>query len=49
MIRTVLSMRIRAMYAAKDQGRNRFNFTPSMQEYAKYRMRLIQDLRQAVA
>ncbi|WP_198782772.1 EAL domain-containing protein [Shewanella putrefaciens] len=38
-----------AMYAAKDQGRNRFNyFTPSMQEYAKYRMRLIQDLRQAV-
>ncbi|MCL1089070.1 EAL domain-containing protein [Shewanella profunda] len=39
-----------AMYAAKDQGRNRFNyFTPSMQEYAKYRMRLIQDLRQAVA
>ena len=39
-----------AMYAAKEQGRNRFNyFTPSMQEYAKYRMRLIQDLRQAVA
>lgn len=39
-----------AMYAAKDQGRNRFNyFTPSMQEYAKYRMRLIQDLRQAVS
>lgn len=38
-----------AMYAAKDQGRNRFNyFTSSMQEYAKYRMRLIQDLRQAV-
>ncbi len=38
-----------AMYAAKDQGRNRFNyFTPSMQEYAKYRMRLIHDLRQAV-
>lgn len=38
-----------AMYAAKDQGRNRFNyFTPSMQESAKYRMRLIQDLRLAV-
>lgn len=38
-----------AMYAAKEQGRNRFNyFTSSMQEDAKYRMRLIQDLRQAV-
>ncbi len=38
-----------AMYAAKDQGRNRFNyFTPSMQEQAKYRMRLIQDLRHAL-
>ena len=38
-----------AMYAAKDQGRNRFNyFTASMQEYARYRMRLIQDLRQAM-
>ncbi|GAB1049080.1 MAG: hypothetical protein SPiTSB_33730 [Shewanella algae] len=38
-----------AMYAAKDQGRNRFNyFTASMQEYARYRMRLIQDLRQAL-
>ncbi|MCG9728767.1 EAL domain-containing protein [Shewanella sp. Isolate13] len=39
-----------AMYAAKDEGRNRFHyFTPSMQRYAKYRMRLIQDLRQAIA
>lgn len=38
-----------AMYAAKAQGRNRFNyFTSSMQEQAKYRMKLIQDLRQAV-
>ncbi|NMH64661.1 EAL domain-containing protein [Shewanella salipaludis] len=38
-----------AMYAAKNLGRNRFNyFTPSMQVYAKYRMRLIQDLRQAL-
>ncbi|WP_372871081.1 EAL domain-containing protein [Shewanella sp.] len=38
-----------AMYAAKEQGRNRFNyFTPSMQEHASYRMRLIQDLRLAV-
>ena len=39
-----------AMYAAKDEGRNRFHyFTPSMQRYAKYRMRLIQDLRSAIA
>lgn len=39
-----------AMYAAKDEGRNRFHyFTPSMQRYAKYRMRLIQDLRDAIA
>jgi diguanylate cyclase (GGDEF)-like protein/PAS domain S-box-containing protein len=38
-----------AMYAAKEQGRNRFNyFTPSMQELARYRMRLVQDLRTAV-
>ncbi|QYK04118.1 EAL domain-containing protein [Shewanella zhangzhouensis] len=38
-----------AMYAAKEQGRNRFNyFTPSMQEQARYRMRLIQDLRFAI-
>ncbi|MGS0826933.1 EAL domain-containing protein [Shewanella sp. 0m-8] len=39
-----------AMYAAKDEGRNRFHyFTPSMQRYAKHRMRLIQDLRHAIA
>lgn len=38
-----------AMYAAKNLGRNRFNyFTASMQEAAKYRMRLISDLRRAV-
>ncbi|MCH1924400.1 EAL domain-containing protein [Shewanella sp. C32] len=38
-----------AMYAAKSQGRNRFNyFTSSMQLQAKYRMKLIQDLRAAV-
>ncbi|WOT06043.1 EAL domain-containing protein [Shewanella youngdeokensis] len=38
-----------AMYAAKDLGRNRFHyFTPSMQRNAKYRMRLIQDLRLAI-
>ncbi len=38
-----------AMYAAKEQGRNRYHyFTPSMQEYAKYRMLLIRDLRKAI-
>ncbi|ABZ77642.1 diguanylate cyclase/phosphodiesterase with PAS/PAC sensor(s) [Shewanella halifaxensis HAW-EB4] len=38
-----------AMYAAKDEGRNRFHyFTASMQRYAKHRMRLIQDLRHAI-
>lgn len=38
-----------AMYAAKEQGRNRFHyFTPSMQEYAKHRMLLIRDLRSAI-
>jgi diguanylate cyclase (GGDEF)-like protein/PAS domain S-box-containing protein len=39
-----------AMYAAKDQGRNRRHyFTPSMQEVALNRMRLISDLRNALA
>lgn len=48
-IEGILKHADQAMYAAKDQGRNRFNyFTPSMQEYANYRMRLIHDLRQAV-
>ncbi|KFZ39244.1 diguanylate cyclase [Shewanella mangrovi] len=38
-----------AMYAAKEQGRNRFNyFTHSMQQQARYRMKLIQELREAV-
>lgn len=38
-----------AMYAAKQQGRNRFSyFTPSMQEAAQSRMRLVNDLRSAV-
>ncbi|MFQ6370142.1 EAL domain-containing protein [Shewanella sp. YIC-542] len=38
-----------AMYAAKEQGRNRYHyFTESMQQLAHYRMRLIQDLRTAV-
>ncbi len=39
-----------AMYAAKDQGRNRRHyFTASMQEAALTRMRLINDLRNALA
>ncbi len=38
-----------AMYAAKDLGRNRFNyFTPSMQEAARNRMQLANDLRNAL-
>jgi diguanylate cyclase (GGDEF)-like protein/PAS domain S-box-containing protein len=39
-----------AMYAAKNQGRNRFNyFTPAMQKVAQARMRLAGDLRGALA
>ena len=39
-----------AMYVAKNQGRNRFNyFTPSMQETAQARRRLTNDLRGALA
>jgi diguanylate cyclase (GGDEF)-like protein len=39
-----------AMYAAKSQGRNRYSvFTPSMQDAAQKRMRLINDLRVAIA
>ena len=39
-----------AMYAAKNQGRNRFSyFTQSMQESAQARMRLARDLRGALA
>jgi diguanylate cyclase (GGDEF)-like protein/PAS domain S-box-containing protein len=39
-----------AMYAAKDQGRNRFKyFTASMQEVAQSRMRMVNDLRAALA
>ncbi|MDZ4202304.1 MAG: EAL domain-containing protein [Gallionella sp.] len=38
-----------AMYAAKDQGRNRYSyFTPTMQEAAQARMRLAKDLRTAL-
>ncbi|MEZ5447271.1 MAG: EAL domain-containing protein [Gammaproteobacteria bacterium] len=39
-----------AMYAAKEKGRNRFcYFTPSLQEAALHRLRLINDLRHAMA
>ncbi|MFA7267745.1 MAG: EAL domain-containing protein [Sterolibacterium sp.] len=39
-----------AMYATKDQGRNRISyFTPLMQETARTRMRLTNDLRSALA
>lgn len=38
-----------AMYAAKNEGRNRYHFfTPAMQDAAQQRMRLISDLRTAV-
>ncbi len=39
-----------AMYAAKDQGRNRYHyFTPAMQEAVQKRMRIANDLRIALA
>ena len=39
-----------AMYAAKSQGRNRYTyFTASMQEVAQTRMRIVNDLRSALA
>jgi diguanylate cyclase (GGDEF)-like protein/PAS domain S-box-containing protein len=39
-----------AMYAAKQQGRNRFHyFAPSMQEASRARISLVDELRQAVA
>ena len=39
-----------AMYAAKNQGRNRFSyFTPALQQAAQTRLRLIHDLRGALA
>ncbi|HEY6896866.1 MAG TPA: EAL domain-containing protein, partial [Rhodocyclaceae bacterium] len=46
---TLLSYADQAMYAAKEQGRNCFSyFTPSMQEKARLRMQLANDLRQAL-
>ncbi len=39
-----------AMYVSKQQGRNRYSyFTPSLQEMAQHRLRLIADLRAALA
>src|SRR5690606_37895746 len=47
---TLLKNADQAMYAAKNQGRNRFNyFTASMQEAARNRMLLIKDLRCAIS
>ncbi|WP_020161408.1 EAL domain-containing protein [Methylobacter marinus] len=48
-IDTLLKNADQAMYASKNQGRNRYNyFTPSMQEAAHNRMRLANDLRGAL-
>lgn len=39
-----------AMYVAKQQGRNRYSyFTPALQEMAQHRVRMIADLRDALA
>lgn len=49
-IETLIKNADQAMYAAKNQGRNRINyFTKSMQESAQSRMRLAVDLRGALA
>lgn len=48
-IETLLKNADQSMYVAKDLGRNRFSyFTPALQESAQKRMRLINDLRQAL-
>jgi diguanylate cyclase (GGDEF)-like protein/PAS domain S-box-containing protein len=49
-IETLLKNADQAMYVAKDLGRNRFSyFTPALQEAALKRMRLVNDLRDAMA
>jgi diguanylate cyclase (GGDEF)-like protein len=49
-LETLMSYADQAMYASKSAGRNRFSyFTPSLQEAALNRMRLINDLRSAVS
>lgn len=47
---TLLKNADQAMYVAKNLGRNRFSyFTPALQENAQKRMRLVNDLRDALA
>jgi diguanylate cyclase (GGDEF)-like protein/PAS domain S-box-containing protein len=47
---TLINNADQAMYAAKQQGRNRFNyFAPFMQEATRVRMTLVNELREAVS